>query len=287
MVVILILLAIFITVGMGVSVKLVVQNYTIYYPNLPVNFDGYKIVQLTDLHGRVFGSRQDELISLVSQQQPDIIVLTGDLIDSSDLTYDPAKDLCNGLLGVAPVYWVKGNHFYSADQTLTTLMQSDLTAMGVKLLSCSSDILTVEGQSIRIDGMDDPYSVFNTRNMPEEYDKKVVESIIARKVKDMNTGNQYDCPFRMLLTHRPTAAEIYAQYGYSLVFAGHTHGGQICLPFGIEIVGEGGIFPKYNSGYNDINGMPLIISSGLGYSTVNVRLYNPPEVVVVTLKVKE
>lgn len=283
-IVIILLAAAFFACGIISSAELVIRQFKLYYDNLPQNFDGYKIVQLTDLHGSVFGEGQRELIERVESCSPDIIVLTGDLMDSGDKEFTPAYDLCKGLVDIAPVLWVKGNHFYSADKEIAAAMEEALIELGVVLLSDESYEVEIEGQSIVIDGMDDPYGVFYTRGMPRDYDRGASLSIMKRKLESLNEEIEDAGGFKMLIVHRPCLAELLTEYDYSLVLAGHTHGGQICLPGGIEIIGTEGLFPQYKSGYIAIGSTGLIISSGLGCSNINLRLYNPPEIVEIQLK---
>ncbi len=267
------------------SKNLVVSTYNISYETLPEAFDGFRIAQLSDLHGRSFSNDQGELIDLVRDQQPDIIVLTGDLLDAHDTELTPCTVLCKGLMAIAPVYWIKGNHFHKMkDPTLAKTLHDKLIAMGVVALDDDVTEIKLEDDSIYICGLDDPQRLYPLNKMTAEYAKKVVRSQVISQLDKVENRMSED-NFRILLTHRPGNADLASERGYALVLAGHTHGGQLCLPGGIEVIGEyTEFFPELKSGYNDINGMPLIITSGLGYSNLKLRLYNPPEIVVTNLK---
>lgn len=275
-----------ILLGLVTSTKLVVKDFKIEYENLPKSFDGYKIVQLTDYHKRVYANSNDTLIEKIAPLEPDMILLSGDIIDRTSKDVDNILSLCEKLVDVAPVIWIKGNHFYKSDKDLTAELDTRLPEMGVNLLVNSLLEVKRKDESIVFFGLDDPERFYSSRDLPKEYVEKADEKVIARNLDELDkldTNSQ----FRILVSHRFTQAHLFEEHHFCLAFAGHSHGGQVKLPGGYELFGESlQIFPKIKSGNNDINGMPLIVSSGLGTSNFDLRLYNPPEVVIVELVAK-
>jgi predicted MPP superfamily phosphohydrolase len=284
---VIVLILVYIVVGIATSLKIKTSTYVIEYGNLPVNFDGYKIVQITDYHKGVYGNENKALVDGIRALEPDIIVMTGDIIDKSSDDIENITDLCQSLCGIAPVLWIRGNHFYKADEALAEELEGVLEEMGVISLVNECYIVSRDGQNIKFCGVDDPENLYSGEDLPSEYVKSASYSAMERFLAETEENSNGEDGFKILLSHRYSVYEKFPEYGYSLAFAGHSHGGQLKLPGGIDIIGYNlKLFPKVKSGYNDIDGMPLIVSSGLGTSNLNLRLYNPPEIVLVELKSK-
>ncbi|MBQ7780102.1 MAG: metallophosphoesterase [Clostridia bacterium] len=250
-----------------------VTEYTVKSERLPSGFDGYKIVQVSDLHSADFGNEHNGLIGKIKACNPDIIVVTGDLcatdkqsdIDSSVLFMKKA-------VKVAPVYYITGNHEAVLDKY--TILMERIEALGVTVLNDEEVTVTVGEESIKLLGVSDP----SFEKVTKEQEKTVMREKLSGLAP---SGDSYT----VLLSHRPEMFSIYSEYNIDLVFSGHAHGGQIRIPFvgGLYAPGQG-IFPKYTSGVHEKNGTTLVISRGIGSSSFPFRINNNPELICVTLK---
>lgn len=246
-------------------------NLKLSFKNLPKNFNNFKIVHISDLHNKSFGKKQRYLIKQISEENPNIIVITGDLIDSRRYNENIAIEFVNEAIKIAPLYYVTGNH----EMRLANLksLEEQLISSGVKVLDNSWEKISIEGQSIIIAGVYDPLT--GTRNR----ERIVMNQHLQQLTKELDNNS-----FKILLSHRPERINDYAQYGFDLVFTGHAHGGQFRIPFiGGLVVPNQGFFPKYTSGVHKVDNTTMIISRGLGNSIMPQRIFNRPEVVVVEL----
>lgn len=252
------------------SINICITRYTIQNERIPKAFDGYKIVQISDFHSASFKEGTSKVINIVQKEKPDIIVLTGDLIDDKvDLV--PVNQLVSGLVKLAPVYSVSGNHdvwFNDFDG-----YQKLLASKGVILQDNKCTILQRGTESINLFGIGDP-NIWNDIETNEYLSEKMAQL-------------HQDSGYNILLFHRANMFDIIKGNGYQLVFSGHMHGGQIQLPFigGLVSPHESERwFPKYTDGKFNEEGTTLIVNRGLGNSVGVPRVFNPPEIVVVTLK---
>lgn len=252
-----------------------VNRITLASPDLPEPFDGYLIAQVSDLHNAEKGSGNAELLEILSECRPDIIALTGDIIDSRRTDVDVAVDFVSEAVKIAPCYYVTGNH----EQRVTgdfDKLEEELEALGVNLLRDRKMTLEREGSSISVVGIDDP--VFLT---PEEL-LEGADLHVAQKL-DRLVGQ--DEGFTLLLSHRPELFDVYCEYEIDLVLSGHAHGGQFRLPFigGLYAPGQG-LLPEYTSGLYTASETSMIVSRGIGESLFPFRVNNRPEVVLTELK---
>ena len=249
------------------NTRIVTDEYTLYYEALPVSFNGYRIVQLTDIHAAGFGSGQTELIEAVSDANPNIIVITGDLIDSPE-DLEIVQPLIESLPAVAPVYFVTGNHEWASD-ALPELIER-LKGSGVTVLQNEYTRLTVGDESIVLAGADDP-------NGPR--DMKTPEELVAQ------IRSSEGDPFIVLLEHRNSFLDRLAELNIELVMCGHAHGGVIRLPLVGGVFGPSmEWFPDYTSGVYTENCTNMIVSRGLGNGTGIPRFLNNPQVLVAILR---
>ncbi len=247
-----------------------VSNYKILSNKLPRSFNGYKIVQVSDLHNRSFGKNNSYLLSLIEKNQPDIIVLTGDLIDSRRSDVGVAVEFARQAALIAPVYYVNGNHESRLDEYETAKIQ--LNAVGVTVLENESVALSRGDEQITLLGLTDP-------GFGDDYFMTDTE-IIDETLGSLPAKSGYT----VMLSHRPHLIEQYAAYGADLVLSGHAHGGQFRVPFVGGVVAPGqGFFPEYDSGVYKNSETTMVVSRGLGNSIIPVRLNNRPELVVVQL----
>ncbi len=236
---------------------------------LPEAFEGFKIAHVSDLHNAVFGRKNERLLSLIRAAEPDIIAITGDLIDSRHTDIDSALAFVEAAAEIAPVYYVTGNHESRLD---FDEIEPRLIAAGARVLRNEAEDIGRGGERIRLAGIDDP-SFIRTGGTAEER--------AAAELEQLGDGGG---TFTVLLAHRPELVEVYAEYGAGLVLSGHAHGGQVRLPLlgGLYAPGQG-LLPEYDSGLFSLGETQMVVSRGLGNSVAPLRVNNRPELVIVTL----
>lgn len=236
---------------------------------LPEAFEGFKIAHVSDLHNAVFGRKNEKLLSLIRAAKPDIIAITGDLIDSRHTDIDSALAFVEAAAEIAPVYYVTGNHESRLD---FDAIEPRLIAAGARVLRNEAEDIGRGGERIRLAGIDDP-SFIRTGGTAEER--------AAAELEQLGDGGG---TFTVLLAHRPELVEVYAEYGAGLVLSGHAHGGQVRLPLlgGLYAPGQG-LLPEYDSGLYSLGETQMVVSRGLGNSVAPLRVNNRPELVIVTL----
>lgn len=251
--------------------KIVISNITYKNSKIPASFDGYKILQISDLHNAEFGKNQKTLIEKTKEIDPDIIFITGDLIDSYNTNIDISMKYIDGITDIAPIYFIPGNH-ESRIESYNELCDR-LTSSGVKILNNKNVFIQKDSSSIGLIGLDDP-AFIQTSNQDELFKKLLVD-----------LSKDIDSDFKMLLSHRPEKIVDYKDAKVDLVFSGHAHGGQFRIPFvGGLLAPNQGFFPKYTSGIYKEDNTSMIVSRGLGNSIFPFRINNSPELVVVTLE---
>ena len=236
---------------------------------LPAGFDGCRIVQLSDLHGKYFGKGNERLYSAVKAAHPEYIFVTGDLVDRK--TENPtiyAGEVGAALSAIAPTYYVTGNHEWGHGTKVVEEIKRTLRESGVTVLSNEFVPLLRNGDSIILASIDDPNG-YADQETPYELAQEVYAAC----------GD----PFWILLAHRNNLFESeYAALGADLTLSGHGHGGLWRLPFTDGLLGSGGtLLPSYTNGFYTCRGAEVFVSRGLGGM---VRLFNRPEVAVLTLR---
>ncbi|MBQ2678912.1 MAG: metallophosphoesterase [Firmicutes bacterium] len=239
-----------------------IETSTFVYKNrkLPENFDGFSIVQISDLHNKRFSSGQRRLIKKIESLSPDIIVVTGDIIKRTSIEMDNALEFLEKAVDIAPVYFTPGNHeiHYVPRRTLYKKMRE----LGVTILINEREILDVYGQQINLWGLD-PMN---------EYIKCLKE---IYKEKD---------DFNILLAHRPDRFRIYAKSKADLILAGHAHGGGIRINGKPLYAPNQGFHPPYACDAHVLGKSTMIVSRGLGDAVIPIRIFNRPEIVEIILK---
>lgn len=251
--------------------SIVTTPYNFSSDKVPQNFNGYKIVQLSDLHSKSFENNHSELVKKV---KPDLIVFTGDLIDSDRYNEKTSLTLMEKLVQIAPVYYVTGNHEWWSGKFNS--LEDKLKDTGVHVMRNTVEEITIGKDEIQIIGIDDPAKV------NESYvERAITEEDIKNAIKGLEEGGN----FKILLSHRPELFSLYTQYEFDVVFSGHAHGGQVRIPFvGGLVAPNQGLFPEYSSGMHDVDKTTMIVNRGLGNSIIPLRIFNRPEIVVVALK---
>lgn len=240
---------------------------------IPEEFKGYRIVHISDLHNKQFGKDQMRLLKRINKADPNIIAITGDLVDRRKYNLDTAMDFIKGAVKIAPVYYISGNHeAWSSDYEN---ISEKLRDFDVHILDDTKETLLSSSAQIEILGLSDPD--FLTSNY--------LEGTNTAKLKE-NLNNMADSSiFQILLCHRPELFHLYSETKIDLIFTGHAHGGQFRIPFiGGLVAPDQGLFPKYTSGAYKRDDSTMIVSRGLGNSIIPIRIFNRPEIVVLTLK---
>ena len=237
-----------------------------------------RIVQLTDLHGKVFREGNEELIRMVVEAEPDMIMMTGDMLDRSDENADVVCDLICALTGIAPVYYSYGNHEYQWMIAHGESLTPELEAAGAIVLDVAYMDLTFKGQDLRIGGYHSYYRQPHMFAISEEEKRRQLDFCA-----DFEDTDRY----QILLSHIPSA---WLDWGYidkfpvDLVLSGHYHGGQIRIPLlGGIYAPEAGLFPDYTEGIYAGTQATCVLSTGLGASPGIPRFNNLPRITVVDL----
>lgn len=258
------------------NTALMVNKLTIINDKIPSGFSGFRIAQISDLHNAEFGKENEKLLSMLEECEPDMILITGDLIDSRRTDIETGISFAKKAVLIAPTYYVSGNHEARIEEYEELII--GLEKAGVHLLDNESVMVENSGDRITVAGMKDPsfvtdYLFGDSKTVAEEALTKFISN------KDIYT---------VLLSHRPELFETYVECGADLVFSGHAHGGQFRIPFvGGLVAPNQGLFPKYDGGVYSKDGTDMIVSRGVGNSILPIRINNRPEIVVVELENKE
>ena len=254
------------------NTALELNTYTISSRKLPDAFDGYRIAQVSDLHNAEFGDRNQRLLEMLREAEPDMIAITGDLIDSRKTNIAVALAFAEEAVKFAPCYYVSGNHEARVSEYQD--LKTGLEAAGVTVLDDAQVKIEVSGESITVIGVNDPS--FHADYLASD------ATVMDRKLSELSSE---DAGFTILLSHRPELFDTYVAHNIDLVLTGHAHGGQLRLPLiGGLIAPNQGLFPKYDDGLYSKGNKNMIVSRGLGNSIIPFRFNNRPEVVLIELK---
>ena len=244
------------------------STYLISGSKLPDAFDGFVIAHVSDFHNCQFGKENEDLLNMLRDANPDMIAITGDLVDSRRTNIQISIAFIKEAVKIAPCYYVTGNH-ESRIAEYPELKQQLIDA-GVTVLDDKCREIELAGEKINIIGLDDP-------NFYKGDEKETVRSKLKSLVPD--NGN-----YSILLIHRPELFEVYADAGIDLILSGHVHGGQFRLPLlGGVIAPNQGLFPKYDAGLFREDASQMIVSRGLCDTVFPPRINNRPELVIITL----
>ena len=256
------------------NTALTVSTVVISSNRIPLSFSGFRIAQVSDLHNDEFGENNMELLQILSGSTPDIIVITGDLVDSQHTDMDVALDFAKEAVQIAPVYYVTGNHEAWIPQY--DELKTGLEMIGVTVLEDEAIQLEQGDEEVTLVGLSDPDFTVNGDMFGE------VPAMVGTKLGELT---DIEDSYTILLSHRPELFETYADCEIDLVLSGHAHGGQFRLPFvGGLIAPNQGIFPKYDAGLYTEDNTNMIVSRGIGNSVIPFRFNNRPEIVLVELK---
>lgn len=263
--------------------KIEKTNYSIHIVKLPEGFKGFKILQLSDLHSRIFNRDNQILLDSIKEINPDVIFMTGDMMNGKNDDGMVCIDMIKALNKKYPIYYVLGNHeqyVEAKSESVYLNYRGELRKLGVRVLD-NLKIAIIKGKDrINIFGLTLDSSLYWGSSAKENKDdffnfKYIEKKLGVCKKEEVN----------ILLVHNPKYVGEYSNWGADLIFSGHVHGGIIRIPYlGGLLSPDRRFFPKYDWGIYKNKDSKMIVSRGLGNSHINLRLNNKPEMVVVTLK---
>lgn len=270
--VLLLFTVVFCTILIVENKNIELNNLEVSSRDLPKEFEGFRVAHVSDLHNAEFGEDNSKLIKMLKDAKPDIIAITGDIIDSRRTNIDISLNFIKEALKIAPCYYVSGNH--EARISEYGILKDKMVKAGVTVLENQTSVITRSDSDIKIIGINDPS--FNSDYLLGD-EKFIIES-------QLKIVAQHKDDFTVLLSHRPEFFELYTDYEIDLVLSGHTHGGQFVLPFLGGLVAPGqGFFPEYDSGLYLGENTKMIISRGIGNSIIPLRVNNRPEIILIEL----
>ena len=255
------------------NTALELNTYTISSSKLPQSFDGYRIAHVSDLHNAEMGKNNEKLLTMLRDADPDMIAITGDLVDSRNTDIEVALQFVREAVKIAPCYYVTGNH--EARISEYDELKEAMEAAGVTVLKDAQTEISLTGEFITLIGVNDP-------SYQTDYLFGDAKTVMNTKLEELHTEQDR---FTILLSHRPELFETYVDHDLDLVLSGHAHGGQFRLPFvGGLVAPNQGFFPEYDAGLYSMNHTNMIVSRGIGNSILPFRFNNRPEVIIIELK---
>ncbi len=256
-----------------------VSQYTVKSNKIPTSFKDFKILQLSDLHSKNFGNRNNKLIKKVNSENPDIVVMTGDMVNTKDTDFEIFINLAERISKRYDTYYIVGNHEQNLNDDKRKILINKLNEIGIRVLDNEKVTITRGTDSINLYGL--WFALRYYKDLNNEYTKDVFFG--AKQVQTI-LGNLDIDSYNILLTHNPLYADTYSNWGTDLTLSGHIHGGMIRIPFiGGLLSPERKFFPKYDAGKYQVNGKILIVNRGLGNGDFGIRVFNRPEISVITL----
>lgn len=258
------------------NTALELNTFSVSSDNLADAFDGYRIAHISDLHNAEMGNDNEKLLSMLKDAMPDIIAITGDIIDSRHTDIEIALQFAQEAIKIAPCYFVTGNHEAMAPEY--DELKQGLTELGVVVLENERVEITQSGETLTLLGVEDPS--FQTDCLFDD-----AETVMKIQIQELtNEDNTYT----VLLSHRPELFDVYCNSNVDLVLCGHAHGGQFRLPFAGGLAAPNqGLFPEYDAGLYTEKNTNMIVSRGIGNSIIPFRFNNRPEVILIELRSKD
>ena len=267
-----VLVALVIWIAWG-NTALELNTYTISSSKLSQSFDGYRIAHVSDLHNAEMGKDNEKLLTILRDADPDMIAITGDLIDSRSTNVEIALNFIREAVKIAPCYYVIGNHEARVNEY--DELKSGMESAGIIVLEDAQTEISLDGDTITLIGVNDP-------SYQTDYLFGDSETVMNTKLEELRTENG---EFTVLLSHRPELFDAYTDHGMDLVLSGHAHGGQFRLPFiGGVVAPNQGLFPEYDAGIYTEGNTNMLVSRGVGNSILPFRINNRPEVILIVLQ---
>lgn len=268
-----VLLIAIIIVALAFYNGIVIRRYTVETGKF-CEGQSIRAVLISDLHSHIYGDNQMDLISKIKKQNPNIILLAGDIADDVE-PIEGTRLILDGIKDIAPVFYVSGNHEYWSGNIKG--IKETIKSYGVTVLEDEYKEIAINGVPLIVAGVDDPEW---TRYEGRAYRKSMDESFKELHGKPL---------YKILIAHRPELIETYKKYPFDLVVSGHAHGGQVRVPFLLNglLAPNQGWFPKYAGGEYRHGDLTHIVSRGVSYNPRLPRIFNPPEVVVIDIESKK
>ena len=255
------------------NTALELNTYAVTSEELPESFDDYRIAHVSDLHNAEMGDGNEKLLAMLRDGEPNLIAITGDLIDSRNTDVEVALRFAEEAVRIAPCYYVTGNH--EARVSEYSELKEGLTELGVVVLEDERVELEQSGERITLIGVNDP-------SFQTDYLFVDSETVMQGSLQELINK---DDGYTVLLSHRPEPFKVYVESGANLVLSGHAHGGQFRLPFvGGLVAPNQGLFPEYDAGLYSEGSTNMIVSRGIGNSILPFRFNNRPEVIIIELE---
>ena len=245
--------------------NLQVEELIIKIENLPQSFNGTRIVHLTDFHSRYFGNREKKVLQIVDSLEPDFVFITGDFIDYTTENLESCQKFWR-VLGEKyedKIFGVMGNHEYWNPNSSS--LEQLLNDSGIVILNNENKKITGSDDYIYLIGVDDPDTGYDN---------------LARAIKNIDEENTP----KILLAHSPEIIEDIDEKDINLILVGHTHGGQIKIPFIRPIWVPTKYHGKYAHGLFKINDSYLYVNRGIGIGKLPIRFNCPPEITLIKLE---
>ncbi len=229
-----------------------------------------RVVHISDLHKRVFGRNNNRLCERVRRENPDIIMITGDLVTRNMEDFRITEITLGELCRIAPVLMIEGNHEQSLPPEKKRDYYGVIRRTGAVLLKNTRADISVGSREISLYGLCEPYTAYKKNGGYRDLDNVTADDMNRYLGRCPDNGREI-----WLMAHNPLHGRAYAQWGADYTFSGHVHGGAIRI-FGHGILSpERRFFPKFSKGVYTIGKMKLLVSAGLG----KLRVFNPPEIV--------
>lgn len=248
-----------------------------------------KILFLSDLHNRTYGRDNQRLLEAIKKEEPDLILIGGDmLVGRKEASFDTALDFVRKLPEISTVLYANGNHEQRMQEnteyygTAYQEYKHSLEESGVIFLENKTCRLTFGSRKVLICGLSLASSTY----------RKFKKDIITGKDLEERTGisltdDGKEPAYTILLAHNPAYMEAYLEWGADMILSGHLHGGLVRIPgIGGIVTPQGFLFPKYSGEMTQEGGQTVIVSRGLGTHTLNIRLFNTPELISIQLEGK-
>ena len=269
-----VLVALVIWIAWG-NAALELNTYTISSSRIPESFGGYRIAHVSDLHNAEMGEDNEMLLSMLRDADPDMIAITGDLIDSRHTDVEVALQFIREAVKIAPCYYVTGNHEARVNEYGE--LKTGMETAGVIILEDARAEISLEGETITLIGINDP-------SYQTDYLFGDAQTVVDTKLAELHTDSD---GYTILLSHRPELFDTYADHDMDLILSGHAHGGQFRLPFiGGLVAPNQGLFPEYDAGIYTEGNTNMLVSRGIGNSILPFRINNRPEVLLIELQAK-
>ncbi len=273
----------FIIIFTLLGIRIYIDNETIgitksevYSDEIPDAFNNYKILQLSDLHSKEFGENNANLILKINEADPDIIVMTGDMVNAKDTDYTIFYNLVESISQSYKMFFITGNH----EQDIPNEKRKELFDYLEK-----HDVIVLNNEMVQLTKGNDIINLYGLwYNSKYYFSDGTNESILKEEIISKLIGEADKSEYNILLTHNPKHFEEYSKWGADLVFSGHVHGGMVRLPVvGALFSPERTFFPEYSEGIYEYENAKMVVSRGAGIGTKGFRLFNKPEINLITL----